>query len=107
MRDVSRGWASVGLVGGQQRRVHWFHARGAREGPHKPVVDAVRVVYVHARQEPDCIAHCKLSHAYHTLSVFLAAIIEARRQVLDEAHPLRDHYLLFLSQLASWTAHVG
>lgn len=48
-RDVSRGWASVGLVGGQQRRVHWFHARRAREGPHEPVVDAVRVVYVHAR----------------------------------------------------------
>lgn len=97
---------SVGLVGGQQGGVHGLHARGAGEGAHEPVVDAVRVVDVHAGQEPHRVAHRKLPHADHALSVLLAAIVEARGQVLDEPHALRNHHLLFLGQLACWTAHV-
>lgn len=62
------GWCcvSVGLVGGEQRSIHWLHAGGAGEGAHQPVIYTVHVVDVHAWQEPDGIPIHKVRHANHT-----------------------------------------
>lgn len=62
------GWCcvSVGLVGGEQRSIHWLHAGGAGEGAHQPVIYTVHVVDVHAGQEPDGVSIHKVHHANHT-----------------------------------------
>lgn len=51
---------------GQDGKVHPFHACWAGEGPHEPVVDALDVVVVHAREEPDSLPRAELHHAYCT-----------------------------------------
>ena len=56
----------MGLIGDEKGGVDGLHAGGAGEGPHEPVVDAVRVVGMHAGQVADPIPDHKLDHAYHT-----------------------------------------
>ena len=51
------------FVGDEQGCIHWLHAAGAGEAAHEPVVDALRVVGVHAGQVADTVADHKLDHA--------------------------------------------
>ncbi len=61
------GWGIlVRLVGDEQRGVHRLHAGWAGEGAHEPVVDAVRVVGVHAGEVADAVADHELDHADDT-----------------------------------------
>ena len=50
----------------EKSRVDWLHAGRAGEGSHEPVIDAVRVVRVHAGQVRDAVANHKFDHTYHT-----------------------------------------
>lgn len=65
-REQPGGGRSVGFIRGEQGCVHRLHAGGAGEGAHQPGVDAIHVVNVEARQEPDRIAVLKIHHADHT-----------------------------------------
>lgn len=57
---------SVGFICRQQGGIHGLHTGGAGEGAHQPGVDAVQVVDVKARQEPNGITIFKIHHADHT-----------------------------------------
>lgn len=57
---------SIGFVCRQKRSINWFHAGGACEGAHQPVVYTLTVIGVHARQKPQQIPHGKLIHTNHT-----------------------------------------
>jgi len=65
------------------------------------------MVDVHAGQVAHRVADIELDHADDTLSVLLAAIKGAGRQVLDKTDPLGDFHLFFLGQLARWSGHIG
>lgn len=102
------GRALVGFIGTQQGCVHGLHAGGAGERAHQPGVDAVQVVDVKARQEPDWIAIFKIHHADHTLFYFLLRGIRARvkdtfGKMVDESDTLSDADLLLLGQLGGQT----
>ena len=56
----------VSFISDEECCVDRLHARGTREGSHEPVIDAVRVVRVHAGQVPDAVANHKFDHTYHT-----------------------------------------
>lgn len=51
------------MISGEERRVHGLHARRTSKGAHEPVVDAIGVIDVHARQEPNRVAYQKFIHA--------------------------------------------
>ena len=55
----------VRLVGDEEGGVDGLHAGGAGEAPHEPVVDALGVVGVHARQVAHAVADAELDHADH------------------------------------------
>lgn len=55
-----------GLVGTEKSRVNGFQTGRAREGAHEPIVDAVCVVGVHARQITNAVSHAEVYHADHT-----------------------------------------
>lgn len=59
-------WVSVGLIGGKQRSINRFHAGGAGEGSHQPVIYTVHMVDVHAGQEPDGVSVYKVHHTDDT-----------------------------------------
>lgn len=99
---------SVGLIGGQQSGVHRLHAGGTGERPHQPVVYTVHMVNVHAGQEPDRVSIHKVHHTNYALSYFFfravsSWVIDALREVLDEADALSDADLLLLRQLSGQT----
>lgn len=47
----------VSLVGSEECRVDWFHARRASEATHQPVVYALDVVSVHTGQVAHTVTH--------------------------------------------------
>lgn len=47
----------VSLVGGEEGRVDWFHARRASEATHQPVVYALDMVSVHTGQVAYTVPH--------------------------------------------------
>lgn len=53
----------VHVEGGAQSDVDPLHAGGAGEGAHEPLVSALHVVVVHAREESDWVPHVELHHA--------------------------------------------
>ena len=55
----------VCLVGDEEGGVDGLHARRAGEAPHEPVIDALGVVGVHAREVADAVADAELDHADH------------------------------------------
>ena len=61
--------ALVRFIHHQQRGVDGLHAGRAGERPHQPVVDALQVVRVHARQIADGIADDELVHTYYAPSL--------------------------------------
>jgi len=96
----------VRLVGDEEGGVDGLHAGGAGEAPHEPVVDALGVVGVHARQVAHAVADAELDHADHAFSVLFGAVVDASGQVLNETHPLRDLDLFFLGQLTRRPGYV-
>lgn len=99
------GARSVGLVAGEQSGVHRLHAAGAREAAHQPVVDALHVVGVHARQVAHLVADEELHHADDALACLLAAIISAGGQVLNEPNAFGYLHLLLLGELTHGTRY--
>merc|ERR1712066_858123 len=71
------------VIGHQKCSIHRLHTTWTSEGAHQPVVDALDVVDVHAGKVAHRVADIELNHADDTLSVLLAAIKGAGRQVLD------------------------
>ena len=53
---------SSAVDGSDETSVDPLHARGAGEGAHEPVIDAVEVVVVHAGEEADGLACCIVHH---------------------------------------------
>lgn len=53
---------SSAVDGRDEASVHSLHARGAGEGAHEPVIDAVEVVVVHAGKEADGFTCCVVHH---------------------------------------------
>lgn len=60
------GATSVSLIGGQQSSINWLHAWRTCEWSHQPVINAVYMVDMQARQEPDGVSIYKIQHADHT-----------------------------------------
>lgn len=57
---------AVYVVTREQGRVHWLHAGRTGERAHQPIVNALAVVGVHARQVSHIVSDNKLAHANST-----------------------------------------
>lgn len=82
------GEASVGLVGGEKGGIHGLHAGGAGEGTHQPVVYAVHMVDVHARQESDRVPINKVQHTDHAPEKHKIRLCSVC-SILPPPHPLK------------------
>lgn len=76
-------------------RVNGLHARGAGERAQEPVIDADRVVGVHAGQVAHLLPQDQLHHADDALGL-LGAVELAAGQVLDQSDALGHAHLLLL-----------
>ena len=78
----------VRLVGDEEGGVDGLHAGGAGEAPHEPVVDALGVVGVHARQVAHAVADAELDHADHASEMERRTCEETISQVIRNVHAI-------------------